>query len=144
MLALMQSQTGCYTYVPAGQGGFTAGARVAYTLTDRGRVALADQVGPGALRVEGTLAENTGSSYVLRMSSVRTIDGATARWGGERVTIGHDLVANSFERKLSRTRTAVAAGVAIVGITAFVLTRNLNLFGIGQDDGGDRNPPPDQ
>jgi hypothetical protein len=119
--------------------------RVAYTVTDRGRVALSDQVGAGVVRVEGTIVENTGSEYVLAVSRVRTLDGSTSRWAGERVTLAHDHVANSFERRFSKGRTAMAIGATVVGVTVFIITRNLiaNGLGIGNDDDG-RIPPVDQ
>jgi hypothetical protein len=117
---------------------------VAYTLTDRGRVAVADQIGSGVLRVEGTLLQSTGSEYVLAMSRVRMLDGSVSRWGGERVTVGHDHVAGSFERRFAKTRTALAIGAATVGVTVFALTRSLfaSGFGFGDRDGG--TPPVNQ
>jgi hypothetical protein len=143
-MVMLATQSACYTYTPAA-GEFAPGTRVAYTVTDRGRVALADQVGPGAMRVEGTVLENTGSGYVVAMSRVRSLDGSISRWAGERVTVEKDHVANSFERRFSKQRTAVAIGATIVGVTAFILTRNLlaNGLGIGDDDDG-RIPPVDQ
>ena len=143
LMVMLATQSGCYTYAPAARE-FAPGTRVAYALTDRGRVAVADRVGPGVLRVEGTLLQSTGSEYVLAMSRVRTLDGSVARWGGERVTIAHDDVASSFERRLSKPRTALALGAAAVGIAAFALTRSLiaSGFGLGDRDGG--TPPVDQ
>ena len=143
LLLVMSTQSGCHTLRPAA-GELTPGMRVAYTLTDRGRVAVADQVGTGVLRVEGTLLENTGSAYLLAVSRVRTLDGSTARWAGERVTIAHDGVANSFERKLSRQRTVLAIGTTIVAVTVFALTRNLIVSGLGFGDSDGRGPDPDQ
>lgn len=141
MLALTQSQTGCYVYVPAGSG-IAPGTRMAYTLTDRGRVALSDQVGSGVYRLEGTVLEQNGSTFVLGMSRVRSIDGTSSRWAGERVTMDQEHVSTSFERRLSKQRTAMAIGAAVVGVTLFALTRNLSVFGIGTGDNEGREPPP--
>jgi hypothetical protein len=54
-------------------------------------------------------------------------------------------VANSYERRFSKQRTAVAIGATIVGVTAFIITRNLIATGLpwGTDDDG-RIPPVDQ
>lgn len=142
-MVMLASQAGCYTYAPAARE-VSPGMGVAYTLTDRGRVAVADQVGPGALRLEGTLLQNTGSEYVLAMARVRTLDGSVSRWGGERVTLSHDHVANAFERKLSRSRTAITVAATAVGVTVFILTRNLLGGGFGLGDPDDRNPSPNQ
>jgi hypothetical protein len=143
-MVMLATQSGCYTYAPAA-GEFAPGTRVAYTVTDRGRVALADQVGPGVMRVEGTVLQNTGSGYVVAMSRVRTIDGSIARWAGERVTVEKDHVANSFERRFSKQRTAVAVAATAVGVTVFIITRNLIANGLpwSTDDDG-RVPPVDQ
>lgn len=143
-LIMLATQSGCYSYAPAA-GEFAPGTRVAYTVTDRGRVALADQVGPGVTRVEGTVLQNTGSEYVVAMSRVRTIDGSISRWAGERVTVGKDHVANSYERRFSKQRTAVAIAATVVGVTAFIITRNLIANGLpwNADDDG-RIPPVDQ
>ena len=143
LMVMLATQSGCYTYAPAA-GSLTPGTRVAYTVTDRGRVALADQVGSGVVRIEGTIVQNTGSEYVLAVSRVRTLDGSASRWAGERVSLSHDHVANSFERRFSKGRTALAITATVVGVTAFIITRNLLAGGFGFNDPDDRNPPPDQ
>jgi hypothetical protein len=143
-MVMLATQSGCYTYAPAAQE-LAPGMRVAYTVTDRGRVALADQVGSGVMRVEGTLLQNTGSEYIVAMARVRMIDGSTSRWAGERVTVSHDHVASSFERRFSKGRTATAIAATVVGVTAFIITRNLFATGLpwGTDDDG-RIPVVDQ
>jgi hypothetical protein len=140
-MVTLASQTGCYTYAPAA-GELAPGSGVAYTVTDRGRVALNDQVGPGVARVEGTLLQRTGSESVIAVSRIRMIDGSISRWAGERVTVSTDHVANSYERRFSKQRTAVAVGAAAVGVTLFILTRNLLGGGMsfGDDDGGTVGP----
>jgi hypothetical protein len=142
-LIMLATQSACYTYAPAA-GEPAPGQGVAYTVTDRGRVALADQVGTGVLRVEGTLLQSTGSEYVLAVSRVRTIDGSTSRWAGERVTVAKDDVANSLQRRFSKGRTAMAIGATVVGISVFILTRNLLASGFSLGDDGDPTPPSDQ
>jgi hypothetical protein len=143
LTVMLATQSGCYTYAPAARE-ITPGQQVAYTLNDRGRVAVADQIGSGVLRVEGTLLQSSGSAYALAVSRVRTLDGRVSRWGGERVTVGHEHVASSFERRFSKPRTVLAVGAAVVGVTAFALTRSLfaSGFGFGDRDGG--TPPVNQ
>ncbi len=141
---MLATQSGCYAYSPAATE-LAPGSGVAYTVTDRGRVALADQVGAGVLRVEGTLLQSTGSEYVIAVSRVRTLDGSLSRWAGERVTLSRDHVATSLQRRFSKQRTAVAVAATVVGATVFIITRNLIATGLpfGDDDGG-RIPPVDQ
>lgn len=144
LMVMLATQSGCYTYAPA-PGELAPGSGAAFTVTDRGRVALNDQVGPGVVRVEGTVLQSTGSEFVLAVSRVRMIDGSISRWGGERITLSRDHVGNSYQRTFSKQRTLVAVGATLVGITAFIITRNLiaSGFGIGGDDDG-RIPPNNQ
>ena len=44
---LLLQLTGCYQYVPVGTPQLPAGALVSVGLNDRGRVELADRIGPG-------------------------------------------------------------------------------------------------
>jgi hypothetical protein len=112
---------------------------MAFALTDHGRASLADQLGPGVLRVEGALVENTGDSYLVNVALVRSIDRGSSRWSGERVTLRRDDVANVFERQFSKRRTIATVAAVTIGITAFILSRN--LLGLG-DLLGDRGEPP--
>jgi hypothetical protein len=139
LLALTAAQTGCYIYAAPTTAAPTAGSRLAFTLTDRGRAALANQLGPGVLRLEGALIENSGDSYVISVESVRNIDRGSSKWSGERVTLQRDDVASVFERKFSKRRTIITVASVTAGITAFILSRN--LLGLG-DLLGDRGEPP--
>lgn len=141
-LALAVPQASCYTYGAVHQGNVVPGTRMAFALTDRGRASLGSQVGPGVLQLEGTLLQTTGDAYVVSVAAVRSIDGGTRRWGGERVTIGHDDVANIRRRSLSKGRTTVAIATVLVGATVFALTRDLSVFGLGKRPPTDPPAPP--
>jgi hypothetical protein len=143
-LAVALPQTGCYTYGAAYLGQSVPGTRLALALTDRGRASLSDQIGEGVLQVEGTLLQDSDAAYVVSVASVRSIDGNTRRWGGERIRINHDHVANIRRRDLSRGRTTAAIAAVTVGLTAFILTRNINVFGIGRAPPRDPPDPPTQ
>jgi hypothetical protein len=130
---------GCYTYVPIGTARPQPGSRVAVSITDRGRVALTEPVGPGARRLEGDLVEATDSSIVMAVSSVRYLDlGVPARWAGQRVALRPDHIGDFRERRLSRTRTWLALGLAAVGVVA---TAFIAVDGFGGDDVPDRPDP---
>ena len=124
--AVMLCNTGCYTYQPLVDTKPQAGQRVSLELTDQGRAALGEQLGPGVVSVEGTLQEVQSDQYVLGVSRVTTISGGTANWGGERVRIPMADVAHSGLRTFSRSRTALVIGVAVVGIGVFIATHGLN------------------
>lgn len=137
---VMLLNVGCYTYQPFVQGGPQPGQRVALELTDQGRAALGDQLGPGVLSVEGTLQGMQSDQYVVGVSRVTTISTGTANWGGERVRIPVSDVARSQLRTLSRGRTVLLVGAVVAGLTAFILTRSLSGGGFLPSDTTSKQP----
>ena len=143
-LAGVLTQAACYTYVAPSSAELTPGTRLDVALTDRGRADLADQIGSGVLRLEGRLLSNSPQEYVLGVTRVRAIDGTSSRWAGERLSISRDHVATVRERRLSRSRTTIAAATAVVVVAAFIASRSLSIFGFEADDDDTRNPSPSQ
>jgi len=137
---LLPPATGCYTYVPAPRSGPAPGRAVELTINDTGRVGLAPSLGPGVLRLAGTLAESSDSVYVLSVSRVDAIGSGAAAWSGDTVRVRRDYVADVSERTLSRGRSAIAIA-ALGGLLAFVATLSIN--GIGGNGGGGTKLPPD-
>lgn len=119
---------GCYTTVPSTTAP-RPGSPLAITLTDRGRVELADRLGPGVVQIDGLLVDDTGSEYVIGVDAVKSVQGGTAHWTGERVSVNHDYVANVMEKRFSRGRTILLTTVTVVALTTLILTRNLLGFG---------------
>ena len=136
---LVPATTGCYTYHHAPVGTLAPGSSVALGITDRGRVALGQQLGPGVLRVRGELVERTDSSYVLRVSAVEQLNGHTAKWNGERVVISRDHVGTAAEHHLSRGRTWLAVSGVAVGVALAATAITLNTT--GREGGGGKLPP---
>ncbi len=118
----------CYTYrpLPAAPEPQT---RVAFVLTDYGRVGAAPQIGAQAMRVEGDVLATSDSGYLLAVSGVKPIRGSWVRWTGEQVNVRPDYVAQMYVRRFSRGRTALMLGGA--AFTALTLMVNLNIFGFG-------------
>lgn len=136
IVLLLPYLTGCYQHVPVSHTALSPGADVSVRLTDQGRVALSESLGPGVLDLGGRVAARTDSSVVLSVHSVRYADlGVPVRWAGERVEIAYPLIGNTRERRLSRTRTAVMAALVVAGVVAssFIAIRGF---------GGD--PPPER
>jgi hypothetical protein len=121
--------TGCYTYRPLYGTAPTAGQHVELVLSDSGRVALGQQLGPGVLRVDGLLRQVRDGSYVVSVDRITTISAESANWGGESVQIPVSDVSQAGLRALSRTRTALVAGAVVVGIGLFIASRSLSVFG---------------
>ena len=123
--AVMVVNVGCYTYQPLIDARPQPGQQVSLELSDQGRAALGGQLGPGVLRVEGTLDAVQNEQYTVSVSRVATISGGTANWGGERVNIPVNDVSQTGLRAFSRGRTALLAGVVIVGVGVFIATRSV-------------------
>jgi len=140
-LLLPVQLAGCYHYVPAVTMDIPAGTRVKVAVTDRGRVDLAEEVGPGVQSIEGSVVEVSDSAMVLAVEAVQHLDLAIpVRWSGERVTLRRELVAEVRERRLSQRRTWILAGLMIAGAVA---ASNIALTGFGAEPSSDRPPPDD-
>ena len=142
-LLLTASSTlgGCYTNLPVA-GVPAPGSTLVLDLTDRGRVALSDSVGPSANRIEGVAAAGgSDSSYALRVSSVQFLNGQTNRWNGEPLNVRADLVGRAQERRFSRGRTYGLAALVVAAIVTVIVTTDLFVAGDAIPDPG--TPPPD-
>jgi hypothetical protein len=125
---LLPSLTGCYSYRPIWNGEPAPGTEVGFDLTDRGRVALSDRLGPGARRVVGRVASATDSVYVIDVSGVTYIDnGRFAKWNGEPISVSKGDVTAMAERSLSKSRSWLAAGLAV---GALALATGLVIKGV--------------
>ena len=131
--------TGCYSYRQAPEGTLPIGGSVALGITDRGRVAIGETVGPGALRIRGTLVAVTDSTYVVRVASVEHLGGRTTKWSGERVTVSRDHVGTAAEQRYSRGRTWLAISGVAVGVALAATAVSLNTS--GREGGGGKLPP---
>ena len=131
MSALLFGVSGCYTYRPLTAPPVPA-MRVSALLTDNGRVGAASQIGPRNDRLEGRFLEESDTAYLLSVTAVKPIHGPWVRWTGEQVSLRRDYVATMYERRLSKSRTALFAGGTALGI--FVAMVKLNLLGFGAID----------
>jgi len=120
----------CYTYSPSLVTPLPS-AQIAVVLSDFGRSEASPQIGPQAARLEGAVVTASDSGYLVAVSGVKAIAGSWVRWTGETVSLRRDYVAFMYERRFSKSRTALfAAGVAgALGVAVF----GLDLFGIGAD-----------
>lgn len=136
---LLPQVIGCYQYVPVTAATPAAGQDVTIDISDRGRVALATQLGPGARRVHGRIIQAADTAYVLGLSGVEYLGvPALAKWSGEVVSVSRDYVTDVRERRLSRSRSWLAAGLVVV-LAAAVST--IAIVGFGSEGGDNRTPP---
>jgi hypothetical protein len=139
-LALQLLTTACYAYSPV-ETTPQAGAQVALEVTDEGRVALSDKIGPGVVRLEGTLAGTEGDELLVDASAVRQVRGYITDLGGLRVRLPRRYVTRMDERRLSRTRSLLVVG-GVVAVVAAFFTAKIS----GRSTPGDKEPGggPDQ
>ena len=129
--------SGCYEYVPM-QSVSAASPRVEVLVTDRGRVELAPQLGPGVLSFEGILEQRKDSSYTVHVAEVTYLNRQTNQWSGESITVANSAVRDVRVRRLSRGRTFAVVAAAVGAGVVFVITRSV----LGSGSGGDGSTPP--
>ena len=71
---------------------------------------------PEISKVEGRLLDSENGDYIVGVTSVRTIRYGLQVWSGERVRIQQAHVARTYQRRLSRSRTAMFGLAAAGGI----------------------------
>jgi hypothetical protein len=126
----------CYTFVPLSTPSPAPGTKVSLVLTDQGRVDAAREIGPYAMRVDGSLLRGTSAdSYVVSVSEVVDIRGIHSKWTGEPVPFSRSAVANSYERRLSKPRTVAFAVGMTAAVVALIASRNLLGIGGSGDNG---------
>jgi hypothetical protein len=84
------------------------------------------------MSVEGMLQSQTDSAYMIRVASVGYVNGQSNKWNGEPLTVKKDFVKDLSERRFSRGRSLIAAGILTAGVLAFAFSRN--LLGAGNTD----------
>ncbi len=129
--------SGCYSYTPVGSLTPPPSAELSLVLTDQGRVGAGNVLGPGLERVDGHVVRATDSAYVLRVERVTNLRGVQTAWRGETVTVARAWVGNTYERRFSRSRTYLIAGVSTALLATFIATHGFGLGGpILQNPGG--------
>lgn len=108
---------GCYGYYPATTP-TPVGRDVEVTLSDSGSFALARQVGPSTAVIDGRFASDSGNAILLSVTGVRRRDGSEVDWKGERLAVPRLVVTKVEERRFSRGRTTLFAGVVALGLIA--------------------------
>jgi hypothetical protein len=120
---------GCYTYTEPGEVSPEVGRTFAFDLTDQGRAALSDRIGPGTDRIEGDLVGLTDTAYRVRVARVVDIRGKVVGWSGEEVSFGREYVGTLRERRKSPVRTGIAIGMLGAGVVAVIAIATLEVSG---------------
>lgn len=127
--ALAAALTGCHTYLPPQDQVPVLGREIAIELNDRGRLLVVPQLGEAVLRVQGTLVASTDSTVTMSVSRTVQLQGSSALWTGESVTIPITGVRGFRLREFSQKRS-VAMAVGVAGALA-VVAPHLKIVGGG-------------
>ena len=114
--------TACYAYAPV-RSTPQPGAQVALEVTDEGRVALNEKIGPGVVRLEGTLAGVEGDELLVDADAARQVRGYVSDLGGVRVRLPQKYVTRMDERRFSRSRTLLVVGGIAAIVVGFFATK---------------------
>ena len=120
---------GCYTLQPVMGPGPEVGTKLAFDVTDVGRVALGGTVGPEVGQIEGQLVNQENGEYVLAVTAVRFLRGGEQVWAGEKVRIKKEYVGTTYERRFHKGRTVALSTVLVGGLYAIAVSQD--LFGLG-------------
>jgi hypothetical protein len=121
VLAAVSLVTACYSFKHAGPADAVAPATGSYIqvrLTQQGALALAQQIGPQALTVNGEVVSADPDSLRLAVRSVEDSRHITTEWKGERIAIPRDAIATVGQRRLSVGATALLGGLAAGSVIA--------------------------
>ena len=131
--------TACYSYAPVHTPP-APGAQIALEVTDEGRVALNEKIGPGVVRLEGTLAGVEGDELLVDAQAVRQVHGYIADLGGVRIRLPQRFVTRIDERRLSRKKTFLVAGGIVAAVVAFFVTKGFGGRGTPPEGTGGGGP----
>jgi len=121
VLAAVWFMTACYSYKHAGPVDAVApatGSHIQVRLTQEGALALAQQIGPQAVTVEGDVVAADVDSLRLAVREVEDARHITTAWKGEQVAIPRDAIASVGQRRLSVGATALLGGLAAGSVIA--------------------------
>lgn len=106
----------CYTYRPLQAPEPAAGTRISAQLTPDGSRALAYQIGPEVLHVEGDVLAADSAGLALAVRQVENYRGRQSSWNGEPVRVPRSAIAGLQERRLSVGGTGLMGGLVVAGL----------------------------
>ena len=124
---------GCYTLQPTGGPVPQVGTVIGLDINDAGRVALGGAMGPSIGQIEGRLVQKDSGEYVVAVTAVHLLRGGDQTWRGEAVHIKYEFVSSVYERRFSKSRSAL---MAAAGVGAIAIIASRSLLGLGDQDPG--------
>ena len=140
-LAFVVLLSACYTYVPVQSPTPAVGEAVSLEITDQGRVALAERLGPGVLRIEGRVLGMEGEQILLSVGRIVQVNGQVNLWSGESMRLDRAVVGRTQTRRIDQRRTWMAVAATAIAVGVLVAVADLGGFFDGGDDPPDEEPP---
>jgi hypothetical protein len=138
-VAVLHVCTACYAYTPV-KTPPAPGAQVALEVTDEGRVALNEKIGPGVVRLEGTLAGVEGTELLVDAQAVKQVRGYINDLGGVRIRLPQQYVTRIDERRFSRKKTFLVVGGIVGAVAVFFVTKGFGGKGTPPEGSGGGGP----
>lgn len=110
--------TGCYQIVPLGTVDPLPGKEIVVELTTAGGTRLARFIGPGAMSLSGIMQSAGPDTLGVGVKSVTLESGEERFWRGEHVAIARADIARLSERRLSQSKSGLAAAFLIAAAWA--------------------------
>jgi hypothetical protein len=139
--ALLCSAVACHSYVPA-LSAPVPGSEVAVLLTDKGRVALNERVGPEIDQLRGKVVSRSDSSITLSMMESVTLRGVSTKWTDEVLVLSSEHFGSVRLKQLSKARSTAVAGTFGAAAVVFALNSGFGLFGTRVDQEPSTPPTP--
>lgn len=127
---------GCYSYHPLETPTPRSGTRVEADLTGGGSLAMASQIGPGAMSVRGEVLQAESEAMVLALTSVLGRNEQETYWRGEHVRIPLITVARVQQRRFALGKTILFGGAIVGGLFTAVKAFEGDGSGGGMSGGG--------
>lgn len=141
MIVVAFASSACYATAAQPVTASLVERRVEFVVSDEGRIALRNQVGPGVGKLEGRVVRQDDSSWTLRVYRLTAISGESFAWTGESVELPVRAVQSVASRDFDRRATFLVAAGVTGAVAAFVWSRGLFGSGFSTEDPGD---PPGQ
>ncbi len=104
-------------------------------MNDKGRLAVADKLGGSVDRVEGVVTAQNSDSYTISVTDVYQLNGNSAKWEHESVTISKDGVEGYKIHRFNQARTVVLAAAVTAALVLFVVTAGIKATGSSATSG---------
>jgi hypothetical protein len=139
LTALLVTGVGCHSYVPVVSAP-APGSEVSVFLTDKGRVALNERVGPEIDQLRGKLVSRTDSGITLSMQESLSLRGNAVKWTDEVLVLSQQDFGGMRLKQLSKARSTAVAGTFGAAAIVFVLSGGFGNDGTRVDQEPSKPP----